>query len=301
MRVEHNGKSGAVVAQGWSIDREIGFSASFSFRYKSSCDCEGDLQHLYGTGIMIAAGGMGHSTDATASDIVFSPLVAMRNNSAKQLAISPVLSFDTAEGVENVTLPGLTLGSQETTVVNLRKYQEEGLFPLSVEMGAIDLQYKGEHSALVAEAASVDQNGSFVSPVPLACNGNPDQHMTFWRTDGDWHSSITVENISSQASDLQVTVSYPGGIYVFEKNVASHKTIMVSINELQQSQEPDSAGRRIPLDATFGGVNIWDRNVNKGLVINAMLINPVTKTCQSCSNDGYAYTAYPNRRLQRLL
>ena len=62
---------------------------------------------------------------------------------------------------------------------------------------------------------------------------------------------------------------------------------MISINELQQSQTPDREGRRIPAKATLGGINVWSRNVNNGLIINAMTMNPVTKTCGSCGGTGY--------------
>lgn len=286
VRIEYEDNPGAVVAQGWTMDEAIGFSAAFSFHHKSSCDCNREVQHLYGAGIMIGSGGMGPG-------VIFSPYIATRNNSGEPTTVSPVFSFELDGKVRKVSLPGVALGPEEATVINLRKYQEAGGFPLSVQMGDIDVQYTGEAGAVVAELASVDQNGSFVSPAPLTCNGNPDQHMVFWRTDGDWHSSITVESITDKDSDLEITISYPGGIYVFEKTIATHESMMISINDLQQSQTPDSEGRRIPLDARMGGVNIWSEDANSGPVINAMLMNPVTRTCGSCGADGYVGSALP--------
>jgi hypothetical protein len=135
--------------------------------------------------------------------------------------------------------------------------------------------------------ASVDQNGTFVPPVPLVCNGNRALHMSFWRTDGDWHSSVTLQNIAPEDNEVEVTISYPGGTYLLEKSIPAGEAAMVSINELQQLQTPDREGRRIPAGATFGGLNIWSRNVNNGLVINAMTMSPVTKTCGSCGATGY--------------
>lgn len=152
----------------------------------------------------------------------------------------------------------------------------------------LDLRYTGEAGAVVAQLASVDQNGSFVSPVPLVCGGSPASHMSFWRTDGDWHSSVTIENIASEATDVEITISYPGGTYVLEQKLGAGKSAMISINELQQSQQPDREGRRIPLNATLGGVNIWSPRARGGLVVNAMLMNPVTRTCGSCTEPGYA-------------
>jgi hypothetical protein len=185
----------------------------------------------------------------------------------------------------------LILNPQENAVVNLRKYQEDGTIPMSVTAGNIDLQYRGDSGALVAEMASVDQDGTFVPPVPLVCNGNRALHMSFWRTDGDWHSSVPLQNIATEENDVEITISYPGGIYLLEKRIPAGEAAMVSINELQQSQMPDREGRRIPADVTSGGLNIWSLNVNNGLVMNAMTMNPVTKTCGSCGGTGYV-TSY---------
>src|SRR6266567_2257264 len=104
--------------------------------------------------------------------------------------------------------PRLILNAQETAVVNLRKYQEDGRIPMSVTAGNIDLQYQGESGGLVAEMASVDENGTFVPPVPLVCNGNRALHMSFWRTDGDWHSSVTLQNIAAEENEVEITISY---------------------------------------------------------------------------------------------
>ena len=290
VRVDCSSEPGAVVAQGWVVDGSIGFSAPFAFHPKSNCGCGGDTQHKYGTGIMLGRGGMA-APNAPSADIIFSPYLVVRNRSDKPLIISPLFSYEADHRVKRVKLPAINLDSQGSAVVNLREFQEQSIIPSSVEMGDIDLQYEGESGALVAELASVDQKGSFVSPVPLICNGGQASAMSYWRTDGDWHSSVTIENIASQENDLEITVSYPGGIYLLEKRMAAGETTMVSINELQQSQVPDREGRRIPTDATLGGVNIWSRNVHNGLVINAMLMNPVTKTCGQCIYPGYV-TAY---------
>jgi hypothetical protein len=207
VRIEYDGQPGAIVAQGWVIDERIGFSAPFAFRPKSNCDCSGDTQHLYGTGVEIgSAGGM----MGLAPGAIFSPYLVARNRSYKPISVVPVFKYSTTERIEKVTLPRMLLSPQESKVVNLKEYQDTGIIPPWVPHGNIDLQYKGEVGALIAELASVDQNGSFVSPVPLTCNGNQDQRMAFWRTDGDWHSSVTIENVISQESDLEITISYPG-------------------------------------------------------------------------------------------
>lgn len=229
-----------------------------------------------------AGGMMGMVPGAT-----FSPYLALRNRSTKPMAVSANFIYDSAGEVKTLALPPLSLDGQESRLVNLKDYQDNGIIPASVPHGSVDLQYKGKPGALLAELASVDQNGSFVRPVPLTCHGNRDLNMTFWRTDGDWHSSVTLQNVATEKNDVEITVSYPGGVYVIEKSILAGETAMVSINELQQSQEPDRAGSRIPLAAAVGGVSVWSPLVTDGLVVNAMLMNPLSKTCGTCQQYGY--------------
>ncbi|HIK10051.1 MAG TPA: hypothetical protein IGS52_07270, partial [Oscillatoriaceae cyanobacterium M33_DOE_052] len=211
---------------------------------------------------------------------VFSPYLAAKNNSDKPLTVRPIFSYSSGNRIDNAALPTISLGPQESRLVNLKEFQDSGLIPQSVGEGNIDLQYNGEGGALIAELASVDQRGGFVSPVPLTCNGNKELHMIFWRTDGDWHSAVTIQNIASKENDVEITISYTGGGYVLEKRIAAGETIMISINELQQTG-------LIPASAKVGGINIWSKNVVNGLVINPMLVNPVTRTCGECGAQGW--------------
>ncbi len=128
------------------------------------------------------------------------------NRSSKPLKINPVFSYNNEGKVERVTLPPMEIRAKESAIVNLLDYQESGLIPSTVQMGDVDLQYEGEAGALIAELNSIDQNGTFVSPVPLICKGGRDITMSYWRTDGDWHSSVTLANIASEANDNEDTV-----------------------------------------------------------------------------------------------
>ncbi len=50
---------------------------------------------------------------------------------------------------------------------------------------------------------------------------------------------MTIENIGTEESEVEVTVSHPGGRYLLENKIAAGKTKVISINNLQQSLEPD--------------------------------------------------------------
>jgi hypothetical protein len=284
VRVEYKGEPGAVEAEGWVVNEETGFSAAITFHKKAGdCHCPDGARHLYGTGIAIGEGAMmGMVPGAT-----FSPYLATRNRSSARITVNPVFSYQVGEQVERVTLPPLSLSPQDSALLDLRQYQLDGLIPAAVNDGSIDLRYEGEAGALIAELASVDQGGSFVSPVPLTCNGQRLAEMAFWRTDGDWHGSVSLLNVAAEQMRVEVKIIYPGGVYEIEKTIAPGATAMVSVNDLQQSQEPDGEGRTIPPDVTSGGVSIRSTNQVGGLVMNAMLVNPVTKTCEECGFYGY--------------
>ena len=288
LRIAYSGSAGSIVAQGWVVEKNIGFSVPFAFRTPGGCNCTGQTHHLYGASVSIGAGAMMGMTPGA----IFSPYLALRNRSNNVLNVKPIFSYETPLETRKVTLPTISLNPQTNTLVNLKTYQDQGLIAQNAGDGNIDLQYQGEAGALVAELTSVDQDGTFVSPVPLTCSGNRSLHQSYWRTDGDWHSMLTLQNIATEENDVELTISYPGGVYVVNKKLAAGATFMLDVNGLQYTQTPDESGHLIPLTAKNGGINVWSRNQNAGLVMNAMLMNPTTKTCGSCNGSGYVNWQY---------
>jgi hypothetical protein len=284
VRFEYDGAAWSIVIQGWVIDEQRGLSAPISFRPKATCPCPDGIRHMYGTGIPIGASGM---MSMMSPGKVFSPYLAVSNSSEAALTLNPVLNYMSGGRGENLTLPQVRLSPRENKLINLKDLQDQGVIPQWVGDANIDLQYEGEAGALLAELNSVDQNGSFVSPVPLTCYGNGNQYMVFWRTDGDWHSDIVLQNTDSEETNVELTISYTGGIYVFNRQLAPGETAAVSINELQQGQLPDATGRRLPLNAAVGGVNLFSSSNSNGLLMNAMIFNPVTGTCAGCGSTAY--------------
>jgi hypothetical protein len=282
VRISHNGGAGAVVAQGWAINSQRGFSTAFAFHHQGTCACRsGEARHLYGTGVAIGTGGM-MSPTAT-----FEPYLALRNNSNSPMSVKPIFKYHENGNLRRVQLPRINLASQKTTLKNLRRYQLDGTIPSSVTDGDIDIEYESDNGSLIGELASVDTNGTFVSGVPLICSGNRALHAAYWRTDGDWDSMLTFENIANQQNNVEITISYSGGLYTMDKTLSANETGMISVKELQHNHTPDRNGNVIPTTATVGGMNIWSNNVNDGLVINAMVVNPVTRTCGYCGAFGY--------------
>ena len=104
---------------------------------------------------------------------------------------------------------------QETRVTNLRQYQQTGLIPDVINTGSIELEFESESGGLIAELASVSSTGFYTSQAPLVCSGKNALHMSYWRTDGDWDSILQIENISKESTRAEITISYPGGLYIF--------------------------------------------------------------------------------------
>ena len=277
--IEHDGAPGTVIAQGWATNVARGFSTGFSFT-STNCDCKpGEKRHLYGTGVPIGVSAMMQGA-------IFDPLLILRNTSQGPIKVAPTFNFMLGDIPEKVRLPNVTLAKQETRVTNLRQYQQAGLIPDVINTGSIELEFESESGGLIAELASVSSTGFYTSQVPLVCSGKNALHMSYWRTDGDWDSMLQIENISKETTKAEITISYPGGLYIFEKPLKAGESAMISIKELQQTQLPDSKGNVIPLSATTGGVNIWSKDVNQALVINGMIVNAVTGTCGFCGAFG---------------
>jgi hypothetical protein len=277
--IEHDGAPGTVIAQGWATNVARGFSTGFSFT-STKCDCEpGEKRHLYGTGVPIGASAMMQGA-------IFSPLLILRNTSQTPITVVPTFNFMLGDLPKEVRLPNVTLAKQETRVTNLRQYQQTGLIPEVIDNGSIELEFESESGGLIAELASVSSTGFYTSQVPLVCSGKNALHMSYWRTDGDWDSVLQIENISKESTRAEITISYPGGLYSFEKSLKAGELAMISIKELQLTQLADDHGNVLPLSATIGGANVWSKDVNQALVINGMIVNAVTGTCGFCGAFG---------------
>ena len=168
----------------------------------------------------------------------------------------------------------------------LRHSQLVGLIPQSVSVGSIDLEYESESGGLVAEVTSVDLTGFYASPVPLVCSGKSAWHMSYWRTDGDWDSLLHIQNISENENNVEVTISYPNGLYILQKQLRAGELAVISVKDLQLTQTPDKNGNTIPFSASTGGVNIWSNESKQSLIINGLIVNPITGTCGFCGGFG---------------
>lgn len=186
-------------------------------------------------------------------------------------------------------------------MTNLREYQLNGIIPDGIDNGGIELQFESRTGGLIGELTSVDLTGFYSSQVPLVCGGKRALHMSYWRTDADWDSILHVQNISEHDGSAEITISYPGGLYVIERRLRAGELAMFSIKELQQMQTPDKDGNKLPLAVNTGGVNIWGKDLNNALVINGAVVNPATGTCGYCGAFGvvqqYGLTDMPQNCL----
>lgn len=281
LRVESVVEPRPLIAQGWVADASIGFSLPLTFHGPSQCVCADGSQHLYGTGIPLGVGAMMGMAPTTTS---FTPYVALRNRSGAEISLRPKVSWQTSSGQQSSLLPEISLKSGAMQLLNLSQQLSSGI-GRTVELNAdlnLDLAYTGLPGSLVAEVASLDQLGSFVSPASLICNGKRSANMAFWRTDGDWHSAIMLQNIATEPNNVEVKISYGASVYTMNQSLAPGETTGISINSLQASGV-------IPASARTGGINIWSQNLNSGLVMNAMVVNPVYKTCGACDLWGYVW------------
>ncbi|MGH9841683.1 MAG: hypothetical protein ACREEM_23265, partial [Blastocatellia bacterium] len=107
VRIEYDGKPGAVVAQGWMLEKNQGFSLPFAFHTPSNCNCSDGTQHLYGAGVSIGANAMMGMTPGA----VFSPYLAVRNRSNGEVKGVPVFSYHSPQGAQKVELPSFNLSA----------------------------------------------------------------------------------------------------------------------------------------------------------------------------------------------
>ncbi|MGH9812868.1 MAG: hypothetical protein ACRD4T_07000, partial [Candidatus Acidiferrales bacterium] len=102
-----------------------------------------------------------------------------------------------------VSLPIGALFGQETLLIDLTRFVAEGLIPSGVSSGSLKVSYEGFPGALLLSVASVDQTGNFVATARVNRSAVAALAGVRWRTDGYNNTVLTVQNIDSEATNVQ--------------------------------------------------------------------------------------------------
>jgi hypothetical protein len=216
---------------------------------------------------------------------LFAPYEVLRNTSSRAFQVQLTANYLGQSGPTDVSLGAIMLSPQEVQQVDLKDLLAAA--GLGQYNGLINLRtsYVGNHSDLLAEAGSVDQTMSYVFETPpLWEAGSGARILSYWNTNADTDTMITVWNHSSQPEDLILTFYHQQGQYKLPIHLAANGSTSLSVAALIKGSQPDSAGNVIPPTITQGSGKLTSvkgdlKRLNVSLHIGVFNVRTATCTC----------------------
>ncbi len=239
--IQHDGLPGAILAEGFVLDRDAGFSLNLPFQDPATF---GDSK-LEGAGVMI-----GLSNDSGQPAVQFSGRLLLRNVSSAPITASPVLQ----RGTEQTALGSVNLAPGEARVIHISPSQA----PSGEGAVGIQIPHTGTPGSLIGHWFSVDASHSLVVETPLK---SPSHHehtggSNPWSLAGDTTAVTYVKNAGAETAEFAAYISYPGGLYVLGfLQVGPGETYAIDIRKLRDAQTPDIHGNVLPADLAGGQTN----------------------------------------------
>ena len=217
----------------------------------------------------------------------FTPYAALRNLTAKAIAVSPKVYYMAAGSPVAASLPLQILGPNETRSLDLM-----GMFPASLKgfSGTVNLEfsYPGQNGDVAMAGGSVDQSGTYVFETnPEGLGTTMSREMTYWSTAGGSDTMISLSNPAGKAEDL-VVVFYVAGMqkpYRLPVHLEAHALYNIDVMQLEMNGQPDANGTMIPMKSQGSAViesgNGWNQMMEVGICTG--VYNVQTGTCAPLS------------------
>jgi len=242
---------------------------------------------LHGASILIGKpeANLGFSTHTR-----FTPHVFVRNNTNQPVTINPRIRYAMFDQPNTVTLAAATLSANEVRELDLSPAINAIGNNVPSDTG-IEIDHNGSPGAVMAYAASIDQNGSNVFDVPIK---DPKSEMGFkggsypWNIAGDNRAVLHIKSIDAPNDGLKrqamAKLYFDGGEYNIPlQQMEAGQTVEVDIKKLRDDQVKDVLGNVIPLSVRGGQLD-WNGRANKGEFIGRLVeYNPVSGVASSFS------------------
>ncbi|MCI0540563.1 MAG: hypothetical protein L0Z50_35635 [Verrucomicrobiales bacterium] len=230
--VEHNGRPGAVLAEGFVTVASKGFSSNM--RFHDPATFGGNA--LHGTGVYLPAEGSS-----------FHGYLLLRNLSSEPLTATPMLR----DGDQEIPLGQLTVesGASKKVAVTDRTIGADG------QGTAVEVSYAGTPGSLIGHWISVDETGNMVVETPLR---NPGPRTAgsgshpFKLTD-DFESVLFVKNTGTEPSSFVGVIFHRDEKYMIGAvGLGPGQTVAIDVRKLRDQRIPDAFGKLLPLDLESG-------------------------------------------------
>jgi len=279
--ITHSGINGAVIARGFALDADAGYSLAVQFSEPAAAKS----LKLQGAGLRVGQAGGSR----------LSPVFITRNVGDATTTVTGRLPFTAANGsVSNIALPELRLAPGEMSVVDASQAVRAAGLTGDTDYTGVEFEYTGTPGSVTITALSVGQDGNQVFRVPLwdidaqrsSTGGYP------WSDDGHSSTTVYIKNTAEHAQRYFLELGYPGGVYsIGVKTIEGGQTMSYDLRKLRDEQVPGAHGEMIPLDTNAGQIHWSKVGTEAGVIIgrveraDTVLGVSSNYACANCCND----------------
>ncbi len=226
-------------------------------------------------------------------DTVLKPKLMLRNTTNAPLKAKLSLHWKRAEEAGRVQLPELTLGPNETRIVDVGALQEQGLIPLSAAWAQVTLSADAAPDNLMAVATSYDENLRYGAQTPFSDQMALHLEGGAWQVDQYHDSLIAAGNGSNHDITARLTFFFDGGSksYQIEHTIPAQDQLWVDVGKLIRDRTPDKSGTVLPVDLQTGAYQLMDisshptPSLYEGKVVTDKQWGHATYGCMICCGD----------------
>jgi hypothetical protein len=236
IHVDFSGKPGDIVAEGTLLNKKTGFSKNIRFVDKELRYSNASLR----TNLLLL--GIQPTVDGYPLSLGFRAVSAVLNTDSAPVHVTPLIKFLRDGNVQKINLSPLTLGPNESRIIDFAREQNAGNIPSDFRQGSLELVPDGTNSSVIAELFNFsDKSGGYV--IGPSFTAHPSRATTsIWRTDGSFQTTIMIENTATQDDQITATLFSEAGSYEKAFPIAAGGLLKINIRDLQQSAVPDKNG-----------------------------------------------------------
>ncbi len=283
LRVQYQGKPGAIVAAGGLVGEGLGYSANIPFWPHEPAGKSPAAPMTYASvGLMVGQPDPMMGFPATLS---FTPYAVLENTTARPMTVKTVLNYMSGTSPVSVAFPLQRLNPYETRQLDLAAMlKRAGLAGLR-GYANLSFTFTGHHGEFLVATGSVDQSGNWVFPVePELVARSFGKSDAYWTTANAMSSMYTLWNPTNKAQDFLLTLFYADGLgrYILPVHLAAQASSTIDVGRLKMDQTPDASGNVIPDLEEEGGVEISSPKGHAQwmtVVVSAAFYNPHRGTC----------------------
>ncbi|HXJ93050.1 MAG TPA: hypothetical protein VMT20_09225 [Terriglobia bacterium] len=283
LRLQYQGKPGAIVAAGGLIGEGIGYSANIPFWPHEPAGNSPAAPITYASvGLMVGQPNPMMGFPATLS---FTPYAVLENTTARLMTVKMVVNYMSGTNPVSVAFPGQRLNPQETRRLDLAAMLKRAGLASLRGYANLSFTYTGHQGELLVATGSVDPSGNWVFPVePQGVARSFGKSVGYWTTANAMSSMYTLWNPTNKAQDFRVTLFYGDGLgrYILPVHLAPQASTMIDVGMLKMELTPDAGGNVIPELEEEGGVEISSPKGHAQwmtVVVSAAFYNPHRGTC----------------------